>query len=88
MWPIEVGGSSPPLGTDKEVAPQRNPCSPLVSSDILIVSRTLIIWKYCVNYRNSLGWEIPRPALLKAYFYVLAQRFRALGAGKEYDTRS
>ena len=49
---LEVGGSNPSGVTDKEVAPQRNPCSPLkfISSDILIVSRALIIWRYCVNY--------------------------------------
>lgn len=36
----------------KEVATQRSPCSPLkfISSGILIVSRALIIWRYCVNY--------------------------------------
>ena len=49
---LGVGGSSPPTVTDKEVAPQRNPYSPLkfILSDILIVSRALIIWRYCVNY--------------------------------------
>ena len=49
---LKVVGSIPSPATDKEVAPQRNPCSPLkfISSDILIVSRALIIWRYCVNY--------------------------------------
>ena len=49
---LKVVGSIPTPATLKEVAPQRNPYLPLkfISSDILIVSRALIIWRYCVNY--------------------------------------